>query len=126
MTSEDANGDAAYTSALPRHASERPRYAADFLGEAFAVVIGARKRSHGDPLETHRRIAEVWNGMLMAAGKLSAPLDAHDAATLMEGLKIARRYGGVFNADDYVDAAGYAALAAEIQLRLHPEKGEER
>ena len=33
----------------------------------------------------------------------------------MEGLKIARRYSGGFNADDYLDGAGYAACAYEVR-----------
>lgn len=98
--------------------------AAELLSMAASAVGGDRARTHGDPLENHRRIADVWNGILMAAGKLSAPLDAHDAATLMEGLKIARRYSGVVNADDYVDAAGYAGLAGEIRTRLNSAEAE--
>ncbi len=43
------------------------------------------------------------------------PLDAHDVANLMEGMKIARRYSGSFNVDDYIDGAGYAAVAGEIK-----------
>jgi hypothetical protein len=33
---------------------------------------------------------------------------------MMEGMKIARRYHGAFNIDDYVDSAGYAAVAGQI------------
>jgi hypothetical protein len=32
----------------------------------------------------------------------------------MELFKIARRHSGSYNADDYVDAAGYAGCAGEI------------
>jgi hypothetical protein len=39
-------------------------------------------------------------------------------ANLMEGLKIARRYTGKFNADDYIDGCGYSACAGEIAARL--------
>ena len=55
-------------------------------------------------------------------GKAPAmPLDAHDVATLMEGMKIARRYTGVFNPDDYVDGAGYAACAGEIAAGMQKQ-----
>jgi hypothetical protein len=36
---------------------------------------------------------------------------------MMEGMKIARRYSGSHNVDDYVDGAGYAACAGEIAER---------
>lgn len=86
---------------------------------AAKLVAGDRENSHGDKLLNHIKIAAVWNGILMAAGKTpAAPLDAHDVANLMEGLKIARRYAGSFNADDYVDGAGYASCAGEIAARI--------
>jgi hypothetical protein len=34
---------------------------------------------------------------------------------MMEALKIARRYSGAFNPDDYLDGAGYAGVAYEIK-----------
>jgi hypothetical protein len=78
-------------------------------------TISARAKQHGDILATFQNIASVWNGILIASGKAGEPLDAHDVANLMEGLKIARRYTGAFNLDDYVDGAGYAAVAGEIR-----------
>lgn len=72
---------------------------------AANLVGGNRNTTHGNALENHQKIAAVWNGILIAAGKRSMlPLDAHDVANMMEGLKIARRYLG----------AGYAAVAGEI------------
>lgn len=90
---------------------------------AASLVGGDRARTHGDKVENHNKIAAVWNGILVAAGKAPAkPLDAHDVATLMEGLKIARRFTGSFNLDDYVDSVGYAAVAGEIASRFHADK----
>ena len=40
-------------------------------------------------------------------------LDEHDGWIFMALLKFARAYGGAFHADDYIDAASYAALAGE-------------
>lgn len=86
---------------------------------AGKLVSGDRQSTHGDKFENHQCIAHVWNGILAAAGKATAvPLDAHDVATLMEGMKIARRYTGVFNTDDYIDGAGYAACAGEIAAEM--------
>lgn len=92
--------------------------ATDLLTRASAAVVGEREHAHGDMLANHLRIAAVWNGILEAAGKLGEPLDAHDVANLMEGLKIARRYTGAFDPDDYLDGAGYAAISGEIRTRM--------
>jgi hypothetical protein len=89
---------------------------------AAQLVGGDRAKAHGDKVRNHENIAAVWNGILAAAGKLpTAPLDAHDVANLMEGLKIARRYAGAVNADDYVDGCGYWAVAGEIRLRARSD-----
>lgn len=83
--------------------------------KAAELVSGERQRTHGDKRANHACIAAVWNGILEArqiSGRHD-PLDAHDVANLMEGLKIARRYTGSFNPDDYIDGAGYAAVAIE-------------
>lgn len=93
--------------------------AKEIAERAVTLVTGDRAVKHGLMLESHQKIAEVWNGILFAAGKAPALcLDAHDVANLMEGLKIARRYCGAFNLDDYVDGCGYAACAGEIRTAL--------
>lgn len=90
----------------------------DIAAKASELVGGDRAATHGDKLANFANIAAVWNGILRAAGKLPAtPLNAHDVANLMEGMKIARRYSGSHNIDDYVDGAGYAACAGEIAER---------
>ena len=97
--------------------------AADMLAEAMNIVAGSREQTHGDKVQNFTKIAHVWNGILAASGKIpSAPLDAHDVANLMEGMKIARRYLGAFNADDYVDGSGYSACASEVQKHLLESK----
>lgn len=89
--------------------------AADIASKAAELVGGERAHVHGDKVINHDKIAAMWNGVLSAAGKVPAvPLDGHDVANMMEALKIARRYLGRFNPDDYVDGAGYAACAGEI------------
>lgn len=86
------------------------------LMDAAEIVGGERAAQHGPKLDNHNKIAAVWNGILQASGKAGVtPLNAHDVANMMEGLKIARRYTGDFNRDDYVDGAGYAACAYEIR-----------
>jgi Domain of unknown function (DUF6378) len=38
----------------------------------------------------------------------------HDVALMMMLLKVARTAGGTFNLDNYIDAAGYAGIPAEL------------
>lgn len=83
---------------------------------AADLVGGGRKDAYGDVADGWQKIAAVWNGIRVAAG-LPADIDAHTAANMMEGLKIARRYIGPHNIDNYVDGAGYAAVAGEIAAR---------
>ena len=59
--------------------------------------------------QNHHNIAMLWNGYLHDKDTLTA----EDVANMMELLKIARRKLGTFNEDDYVDGAGYAAVALE-------------
>lgn len=86
---------------------------------AATAVSGARHVSYGDPSIGLERVAAIWNGILVAAGAYPArPLNAHDVANLMEGLKIARRYTGPYRADNYIDGAGWAAVAGEAGAKV--------
>ena len=88
----------------------------DIATAAAGLVGGDRDVTHGNKTENHQRIADMWNGVLLGMGKPTRqPLDAHDVANLMEVLKVARRYCGAFNIDDYVDGSGYAAVAGDIR-----------
>ena len=93
--------------------------ASEIAQKAAELVAGDRESQHGDKVTNHQCIADVWNGYLKSrrtAGK-SEELSAEDVANLMECLKIARRQTGIYNPDDYVDGAGYAACAGEIRSR---------
>jgi hypothetical protein len=90
--------------------------AAEIAAKASDLVGGDRAKQHGDKFDNFNKIAAIWNGTLSAAGVgISRPLDAHDVCNLMEAMKIARRYTGAFNVDDYIDGAGYAACAGEVK-----------
>lgn len=90
--------------------------ASEIAAKASDLVGGDRAVQHGDKADNFSKIAAIWNGALEAAGiVISRPLDAHDVCNLMEAMKIARRYTGSFNVDDYVDGAGYAACAGEVR-----------
>jgi hypothetical protein len=92
--------------------------AAEIAAKASDLVGGDRAKQHGDKTENFNSIAAIWSGTLTAAGiTLSRPLDGHDVCNLMEAMKIARRYTGQFNIDDYIDGAGYSACAGEIRRK---------
>jgi hypothetical protein len=57
---------------------------------------------------SHDRIAKFWSSYIGQA------LNAHDVACMMALLKIARTQTGETNPDDYIDIAGYAAIAGEL------------
>ena len=88
---------------------------AKYIAETAAVLVaGDRDRVHGTKVKNHENIAEMWNGFLRVRRDPAAPLSAEDVALMMCCLKIARTQHGTFNADDYIDLAGYAACAGEI------------
>lgn len=89
------------------------------IEKAGGLVGGDRKSAYGDVTTGLTRIAAIWNGILIASGvDPSRPLNAHDVANMMEGLKIARRYTGPYRADNYIDGAGWAAVAGEAGAKV--------
>jgi hypothetical protein len=88
--------------------------AVNVLETAAGLVGGDRQASHGDPADTHRRIAGLWNAWLAARG-VEAALTAGDAAVMMALMKLARVAGNPGHLDSYVDAAAYVGIAAECR-----------
>lgn len=96
--------------------------APDITAAAHTLISGDRKAAYGDVVDGLTRVADIWNGILDAAGKSPAePLNAQDVAQLMVGLKIARSYTGPFRADNFIDAAGWSAVAGEAAAHLAGE-----
>lgn len=87
--------------------------AQQFAQKAAGLVGGDRARTHGNKTQNHKNIANLWNGYLRCKG-LPGILRPEDVAHMMVLLKVARTQAGEYNADDYVDACGYAAVAGEI------------
>lgn len=103
--------------------STAPLRAADFCTEAARLVGGPRAAQHGDKSLNFRNVASLWNAYLEVRVRADPPgpmrhLDGHDVACMMELSKVARRFSGSFNADDYVDGAGYAGCAGEIAAQV--------
>ena len=105
--------------------------AASICADAAALVGGDRQVTHGDKTINFTNTAALWTAILEAKarkpgwpilhidGSSSTPLDALDVANMLEAFKIARRYSGSHNIDDYVDGAGYAGCAGEVAERLN-------
>ena len=79
------------------------------LEKALNLVSHDRAKTYGSMWQNHHNIAMLWNGYLHDKDTLTA----QDVANMMELLKIARRKLGTFNEDNYIDGAGYAAVALE-------------
>lgn len=82
--------------------------AGDICAAAAALVSGDRARTHGDKFQNHMNIATLWTAYL------GVPVTPLQVAQMMVLLKVARTKGGSLNRDDFVDAAGYSGVAAEI------------
>lgn len=96
--------------------------AQQIASRAAELVSGDREKTHGDKAVNFGNIARLWNAWLVNKdGPRGHLLTGADVADLMELLKIARRASGEFNADDFIDAAGYAAIAGELSA---PRGGE--
>lgn len=100
---------------MPKHSPEITRNAAEYtLDQAMeAIKVGAAK--HGNTHDSLRMMAELWTTYIthISDRRSDNVLQAHDVATMMVLLKVARTaYGDV--SDNYVDAAGYSALAAML------------
>jgi len=81
---------------------------------AAEAAVKDREDSYGSLQENFERIAAIWNVIL--AGKLGKEheISAADIAMMMIGIKLARLIETPDHQDSAVDAAGYAALLAEI------------
>jgi hypothetical protein len=80
----------------------------DVLLTAERLVNGDRDQTHGSPLVTFGRIAALWSAYL---GVTVAPTDV---SALMILFKMARQQANPGYADNWIDAAGYAACGAEL------------
>ena len=80
----------------------------DYLESAVKILMGPRQRDYGDKKTNHENIAKLWGAFL------DREISAHDVAICMMLVKIARIKHRPTD-DCYIDMAGYAAIAGEIQ-----------
>lgn len=82
--------------------------AAEILEIARDLVTGDRNRQNGAALENHENIALLWTAYKREK------FTPFDVAIMMALLKIARVKAGTMNNDDFIDGAGYLALAGDM------------
>lgn len=85
------------------------------LLQATRCVCGDRDQDYGSPENSLSAIASLWADYIKAKYGVSAPLTGVDASAMMVLFKIARVATGHGKADNWVDAAGYAACGGEIE-----------
>lgn len=78
------------------------------LKDAIHCVCGDREQDYGTPENNFALIADLWSAY---RGVTFTPVDV---AMMMALLKVARIRTGRGKMDSFVDLAGYAACAAEI------------
>ena len=82
--------------------------AREYLERAAKIVQGQRQFDYGNKYENHENIAKLWSAYL------GYEVSPHDVAICMLLVKVARLKHRKTE-DCYVDMAGYAAIAGEIQ-----------
>lgn len=78
------------------------------LKEALKIVTNDRQKNYGTPEDNFSIIANLWGSYL------GCKISTTDVALLMVLLKIARARSNNGYVDNYVDIAGYAACAGEL------------
>ena len=76
---------------------------------AAARIIDERGSEYGDMVETHKRIARLFNDMTP-----DVKLEAHHIATVHIATKLARLYANPTHDDSFVDLAAYTAFRSEL------------
>lgn len=88
----------------------------DVLDTAKQYVSSDRQADHGAPENTFGLIAKLWSAYLTGDGQDGEIIvTPADSAVMLGLLKVARQRMNPDHGDNYVDLAGYAACAAELQ-----------
>lgn len=83
------------------------------LEAAINCVTQDRQNDYGKPENNFATIAGYWNRYFVSRGLVTL-LNPSDVAVMMGLLKVARMASSPKKADNYIDAAGYFAIAAEL------------
>lgn len=94
----------------------------EILTLANQAVNGEREQTYGSPERSFQRIAQFWTTYLH---RDHIPLNELDVAKMMILFKLART-GERAYLDNWVDIAGYAACAGEIEDGSYNQKYDEK
>ena len=87
------------------------------LKEADKIINGDRQNQYGSPEDSFQIIADLWDAYL--DGKYEGDvgiITPLDVAHMMVLFKVARMLGQKPKRDNYIDAQGYLAIAADRLL----------
>jgi len=79
----------------------------EYLEQTIKIVRGQREHDYGNKITNHENIAKLWSVFL------DHEISAHNVAICMMLVKVARLKHRPTE-DCYLDMAGYAAIAGEI------------
>lgn len=88
----------------------------EILREAEKCVCGDREQDYGTPEDNFGTIGQLWTTYLQTVHPTDYIITSKDVAVMMALLKVARIARGS-KADSYIDLAGYAACAGEIDSK---------
>jgi hypothetical protein len=91
--------------------------AAETLRIAAEAVCGERNQSYGSPADDFRTQGEMFSSYLSRTNGAKVVVTASDIAALMILVKVARQAHQP-KADNWIDAAGYAACGAQCDSEL--------
>jgi len=87
----------------------------ELLDAAAICITKDRAATHGDAENNFAAIAGGWNWWM--AIRQEGALTAHDVAMMMSIFKTARTASNAAHIDNYIDNAGYTAIAGDIAQR---------
>lgn len=87
----------------------------DMLAKAGQIISGERDVQYGGPEDNFGRIAKIWSVLF------GREFTNEDVAMAMVAVKVARYASNSgFQADTWVDIAGYAACGYEVGINVQP------
>ena len=87
------------------------------LNKAIQCITVDRAATHGDAEDSFSEIAKLWSWWIDNRTIPEAELLPEDVSMMMALFKIGRIAGNPTHYDNYVDLAGYTALAGEISMQ---------
>ena len=88
-----------------------PKLREQVLDAAKTLLVGQRAADYGDAVESFNRLALLWSAVL------DHNVTPEQVALCLLQLKVSRLCVTPTHQDSWIDAAGYAALGAEIAAR---------